>query len=346
MKIILKILVLIIFSIPNAYGQEYQIPFELVHNNIIINAKINNVNCKLLYDTGANSVKIDSQFASKNNITTKSVYKNEVGFIFENYERKIKYLILLDLKIYGGEIYDGIIGVDFFKDYITKIDYESQTITLLNSFEENNEYIKLETIHHKKNPYFLNLFTVNLQFNVSNKTFQGNFLIDTGSGRGLTLTNFLSKKIIENVNSKKVQLKSLNSSNFGFNNPLLLKVERVDINDLKFEDIIVDCNLDVDKSTSAFIDGIIGGKILKNFTILINFNESLIYLKKNKIINFNQDYYSDGFQIKDYRKSGKGIIVTSIYKPNIYDVDINLGDKIIEVDNESFDTINFQKIGK
>ena len=348
MKYLQTIFFLLFINVLCVSAHEYKIPFELVHNNIIINSNVNGVNCKLMYDTGARSFIINSTFAQKNTITAAEAFRGNLKGKFGQMEIDIKYILIEELNVIAGDIYDGIIGIDFFKDFVVKIDYQNQLISLSDSYEVENDYTKLEANHLLRNPDFLYWFTVRGEIQLSEgKVIEGNFLIDTGSARSISLTNKISKKLLDDETLKKVSTKGNTTSFIGFKEPTYLKVPHFEIGDFILTDYIVDCNLDVNKKTSQAIDGILGSKFLQNFTIIIDFKKSSIYFKKNTAPKevISNTFYSDGFQLKDHRKSGEGILISSILTAStMTNLPIKLGDEILEVDDVPVSEIEFKKI--
>ena len=339
----------LVFFINISFGTEHTIPFELIHNNIILHSKLNGVDCKLMYDTGARSFLLNKEFATKNAITAAKAFKGKLKGSFGNASMEIKYVLLEDLDLIAGDLYDGIIGIDFFKDFIVKIDYENKVLSLSNSFEATADYTKIPTNHLLRNPTFLYWFTANVEVQLSNgKTIQGNFLIDTGSGRSVSLTNKVSRELLKDKSLKKVQTKGAKSSFIGFKNPTYLKVPSLKIGDFSVTDYVVDCNTDIHKETTKVIDGVLGSKFLKNFVIVIDFKTSSIYFKRNTTSNqpITNSFYSDGFQLKDHRKSGKGILISSIIQSDMFEYPVKIGDQILEIDGEPASTIDFNQLEK
>ncbi|WP_420570665.1 hypothetical protein [Kordia sp.] len=342
-------LTFLVFFINICYGVEHVIPFKLVHNNIILNTQLNGKSCKLMYDTGARSFILNSRFAQNNSITTADAFRGKVKGNFGSLELPVKYLIIEDLNVIAGDIYDGIIGIDFFKDFIVKIDYEHKVLILSDALEITDDYIKIETNHLLRNPEFLYWFTANVNVQLSNgDTFNGDFLIDTGSGRSISLTNDISKKLLKDKSLQRIKSKGTKSSFIGFKDPTYVKIPGLKISSIQIHDYIVDCNTDVNKQTTKVIDGILGSKFLKNFTIIIDFKASSIYLKQNKLSQkpISNTFYSDGFQLKDHRKSGKGILISSIIQSSHFDLPIKLEDEIIEINDTSVSDMNFNDIEK
>ncbi|MFK7749887.1 MAG: aspartyl protease family protein [Kordia sp.] len=339
----------LIFFINSSFGYEHTIPFELVHNNIILHSQLNGIDCKLMYDTGARSFLLNTEFASKNSITAAKAFRGQLKGTFGDASMKIKYLLIEDLDAIAGDLYDGIIGIDFFKDFIVKIDYKNKVLSLSDSFEVSTDYIKVPTNHLLRNPTFLYWFTAKVEIQLSNgKTIQGNFLIDTGSGRSVSFTNKISKALLNDDSLKKVPTKGAKSSFIGFKNPTYVKVPSVTIGNFSATDYVVDCNTDIHKETTKVIDGILGSEFLKNFTIVINFKESSIYFKRNTTSNepITNSFYSDGFQLKDHRKSGKGILISSIIQSDLFEHPIKIGDELLEVDGKPVSNINFNLLEK
>lgn len=127
--------------------------FEITNSNhIIIECKVNGVNCRSIIDTGASNSCINFFSASKFNIDFKksnskaSSATEEINEIFysknnilevEDFKKNNFEIILFDMSYINNSLkekeveeVDGIIGSDILKEFNTIINYKNKTITL------------------------------------------------------------------------------------------------------------------------------------------------------------------------------------------------------------------------
>ena len=193
----------------NSNKEKISIPFELTHNLIIVDVIINNVDLKMVLDTGSErnllfsfpeqdsiefySPKIiqvkglgygetlEAIISSDNHFTTKK------GKLFDkNFE-----ILLITNQNIGlinklGIPINGIIGSSFFKEFLVEIKYSSKRIVLHKKKDKiisriSNRYDETEIEIIQNKPY------LKLDITNRNKLLDVNLLYDTGLGDGLWL---------------------------------------------------------------------------------------------------------------------------------------------------------------
>ncbi|WP_442264470.1 hypothetical protein ACSIGC_08840 [Tenacibaculum sp. ZS6-P6] len=306
-----------------------------------MNIKINNKPLNLMFDTGEFGVVLDNNSPLSSKISPRKLSKKPLIFSINNFRKKERFVRLNNISEHLGESCDGIIGIDFFKEYLLEINYQTSVINLFDLNENKlNDYEKLNTIHHTKDLAFFKRFTVNLKISTNNKgNIAGDFLIDTGSSRNISTINSLNEL---KLNPKPFKIKLLNSSPHGFNSPTYFKIKEIFLNKTCYKDIIIDNNEDVKfpKESRTKLKGIIGGGFLKKFNLLINYNKSEIYLKNHKKKHLN-DYISDGIRIKDYRKTKKKLIIASVINPQKNT--LKVGDEILKINDINFKDLDLNR---
>lgn len=277
----ISLLFLSLVSAKSFAKPEYSIPFKLIDNKIIVNFEIDNVKCLFVYDTGANGIDLDSTFVSNNKINLKDILRKGLTYSSNRFSKTVKYSVARDWYKYTGDLNQGILGGSFFEDYLIEIDYKNQLINLYNpDYVIDTDYQKLNVKKIKNNLNFYNFFTTRLTLKLANnKIINGDFLIDTGSSRNITLINQDLRSKCKNLNIVKVTAN--NASAHGFNKSEYFQCPAIEFNNVNYDSLIIDNNVDIKKSNelSNYI-GILGGKFLKNFKILIDYKNSNIYIKE------------------------------------------------------------------
>lgn len=340
----MKKIILLFFYITSCFSQKalHEIPFNLINNKIYLNVIVKNKLLKMMLDTGEYGTVFNIKNPVLKKINQRAIYKNPLQLNINNLIKKVNLIRFNNLNKYLDEYCDGILGIDFFKDYILEINYHKQVIKLYGSQDENikKNYLKLETKQNDKNIELYKRFTTKLEIStVNGKQIFGDFIIDTGSSRGITTINSFQKlKNTEPIFS----IKTTNASPHGFNSPQFFKIKSLTFNKKKYPFLIIDNNEDVrieNKNTPIF-KGIIGGKFLKNFNIIIDFKKSQVFIKE---LDFkrNHNFITDGVKLKDYRKKGEKITIASIIEETGKNLQLN--DRILKINNVKINKIDINK---
>jgi len=331
----------------NSYGKQisYSIPFELSDNRILISGKLDHVKCKFLYDTGAGSSNVEESFLKKFKID-----KNKLdlslngGFKIRNHSLKSQ-----DIKKYDiNAKHSAVIGLDFFSGYHIEIDYPHRKINLYQTNDVAFDDLSVIELHrHTTNLYLYKFFYIETKLKINDIIVEGEFLIDTGSSRTITLLNYDDKykKLNDEIRNKGkyVEIKMddahfnglgkfimTKNSEFFFGNKMYKKLT-VDVSDVKLKDF----------KENNFV-GIIGGGFLKQFKLhhsLDGNNLAIIPSEQNDSIRNN--LFTDGFKFK---KENNKVVVNGICSSPNFESPIELGDEILEVDGKSVKKIDLKKL--
>lgn len=315
-------------------------PFEFRAGLPILEVQVNGLKGFFLFDTGAPNV-ISLEFAKKLHLKTKA--KGNVEDSGGNTVKDQKYVSLSDVKIGSvnflntGAIVqdlnssdvmeciklDGIIGANLMKEAFWKIDYQNQTLTLTNDIsklEISNDY---KVLKFKAKISSTPLISLSVNDNqIENITF------DTGSNGQITL----QKKFYHELKKKDALLNSTfikGSTRYGVNGiaksdtTYFAKSKNFRIGDISFDNKILQFRK---------YSGIVGTRFLKNFSIILDWKNSQIYLKKIK----NYDYNS----IKDFgfkpNIKGNKLFVGAIFNNSDSNGKIEIGDEILEINETDF----------
>lgn len=121
------------------------VPMEIRDNVIVVTAKLNGIERKFIFDSGATSLYLNSQYFSKDTVNTissgskgvnSSISKQDIvhidSFDFYGIKTQDKDFVMSDLShlLKDEEIY-GLIGYQVIKDYDWLFDYANKTLTLI-----------------------------------------------------------------------------------------------------------------------------------------------------------------------------------------------------------------------
>lgn len=287
------------------------INFELVNNLVLIPVTINGSDFTFLLDTGSshsvifsfeavdsltlnNSTVIQLRGLSKdepimavrsdNNVMEIGNAKNEDISLYVIFDGVLNFTSRLGVPIHG------IIGTDFFRDFIVHVNYSSRKIKFYNpksyTPKKCRACVELPLIFINDKPY------IEANIETRESSLLVNLLIDSGSGDALWLfqdekqlfipeeafDDYLGMGINGDIFGKRHKLKQLSFSGFDFKN---VNVAYPDVNFLRAQFL-------------KGIDGSIGGEIFRRFNWVVDYQSKKILIKSNR-------YYKEPFH---YNMSG------------------------------------------
>ena len=306
------------FGLPENVKREC-ISFKMINNLMVTPVAINGVMGKFILDTGVSTTilfKSHSQ-AIKSSEGIKEVSLNGFGMLepipaIVSYNNHIKckriegrghrVLLLLDEKINFsaklGMTINGIIGYDFFKNSVVKIDYSFKSITVysVESFKKKtgSAYTTLPLEFYKFKPYINGA----LQIKEDSNEIPIKLLIDSGGSEAFWLFDQPEKGIIKPEQSFKDFLgDGITGAIYGYKT----RIRKIQFGNYAFEQPVISF---LPKETTHLArrfserNGSVGGAFLRRFTVWINYNDKEITLKKNS-------HYKDPFT---YNMSGMEIV--------------------------------------
>lgn len=319
-----KIILLFVFAF--SFGQKgfrvsdnnktTTISFQLINNLIFIPLNINGVELTFLLDSGVNETilfSLDNKEINFNN-TEKIKFsglgesidieglrsENNIVNIGKNYKdaHHTVFIILnedINFSSHIGIPVNGIIGYQFFKDYPIEIDYISKKITVYNDEKKISKRIsrfqEFPITIEKNKPYLIT------EVEMTHQKVSSKLLVDLGNSDAIWLFPKLIENFVYNrpniddylgrgfngdIFGKRSRIHRLYIGNFVFEKPLTAMPDEYSIQNLK---------LVPDRK------GSVGSEILRRFSVIFNYPENKIYLRKNK-------HYSDSFL---FNKSGLDI---------------------------------------
>lgn len=302
----------------NSKKDKITIPFELTHNLIIVDVVINDVDLKMILDTGSernllfsfpenDSIEffspkmikvrglgygetLDAIISSNNKFTA-----NKESLIDNNFE-----ILLITNQNIGlinklGVPINGIIGSSFFKDYLIEVKYSRKKIVLykkddkkLNSIKKKYNKTEIDIIQNK--PY------INLEVTNNSKLSSVNLLFDTGLSDGLWLFED------DSIKCSKKYFKDLLGKGLG--GDIIGKKSRVE--GISFDKIILKRALvsfpdSISVKSLEMIEnrnGSVGGEIIKRFDWCLDYGNSSFYFKKNRFFTEPFNYNMSGIEVQ------------------------------------------------
>lgn len=294
--------------------KKISIPFQLINNLVFIPINVNGVELTFLLDSGVQETILFS-LEEKNKVVFKNTEKVTLrglggdeaieGLKSEGNVLDIKgvesrdhlvYIIVdqdFNMSSHIGIPVNGIIGYTFFKDNLIEINYEKKKVVFYKNSHRNRKKIerrfkKVPITIERSKPY------LNANVRIASDFIPTKLLVDVGNSDAIWLFQNISDKInvpIKNfddylgkgfsgdVEGKRARVSEFLISDFKFSNPI---IAFPDSSSIKHITMVPDRV------------GSVGGEILKRFSVVFDYPNNFLYLKKNK-------HYFDPFV---YNKSG------------------------------------------
>ena len=306
------------FQLPEGDKKD-KISFNLVNNLVVIPVEVNDTTLSFLLDTGVKSTiifSLDKQdsvelkntkpvslrglgeggvlkgLKSENNVLQIGSAVSEDHTIFVIFESS------LNLSSRMGLAINGIVGLDFFKNFIVKTNYRTKKIKFYKpetySYRECRRCDIFDLHFYRDKPYID--FVV--QLNNAKKQDTVTLLLDSGSSDAMWLFNtkgflieapknyfkdFLGLGLSGNIYGKRSKLKKVIAGNFELNN----------VN-------VAFPNKEAIDSLGLYIqrDGSLGGDFLKRFTVTMDYPNKKVMLKRNSNYKDPFNYNMSGLTLE------------------------------------------------
>lgn len=300
-----------------------QIPIEIHNNLIVVRVILNDViPLKFIVDTGVRTAILTQKafadilqlhYSRKYTLSGPGGEKlvdayvaNNVSLTLPGVVGKGHALLVLDddyleLRNHLGTDVHGVLGYELFSRFIIKIDYQRKIMTLMgpDKFKPGKRYEMIPIRIQDTKPYLLAPISINSEHSLNAK-----LLVDTGASHGLllepetdtrihlpekTVHNIIGRGIGGEIVGKTGRIQSLELGQFSIHRVL---ANFPDSNSY-FADTLKHYRIDR--------NGTLGGEILSRFTVVFNFPQEKIYLKKNS--EFKKDFY---FNLSGVNVKAKG----------------------------------------
>ncbi|WP_278554665.1 aspartyl protease family protein [Elizabethkingia bruuniana] len=354
-------LLLALLSVICLYAQQINLPFKLSKDNrsIFIKLPVENQKDSLLFffDTGAGTTLLDKKIAQKLNLKAKykteirgaggkklyDVLTNQKIFLDRSHYIDSTNIVLDDLSrlnVLFEQKFDGIIGASILKKYLTKIDFETHTISLY-KFDNFSDYTGYQKLPFE---FYSGIPKLPITFELKNKEkFSGDILFDSGAGLSLLVNSpYKEKNKLLNKIDEKITLISNNLSNKTNYEKGLIK--SITLGNTRFENKNLDISLASDKegvSSAEDILGILGSEIIYRFNIILDYKNKNIYLKPNYLFHENFEELVSPISLK-YSDDRKEIIISNVLQnTDAYKKGLREGQRIISINNIQNKDIHF-----
>ena len=277
---------------------------------IIVHAQIEHHSDTLnfIFDTGNSGISLDSTMAYKLNlpIEPSDSYIRGISGIRKAYFVKHHSLQLPGLKVdklnfhisdyelitstYGIPIH-GIIGNSFFRQFIVKIDYDNQEISIYNPGDYT---YPIKGFLMK--PSFTSYPTYNVSLMENNKLVAPS-IFDIGAGVNYIVVSALSKDMHLFKRNKKL-FETYVGGLGGKKTMQLTVIKKIKIGPYNFRKVpILQFDDDYQLLNYPILGGILGNDLLRRFNLVINYPNQVIHLSPNQHFDDHFDYSYSGMSV-------------------------------------------------
>lgn len=304
------------------------LPFRMIRDMIIIQLNINNKGpFNFILDTGVGLMLItEPKLVDSINIVNKRTLKISgigEGDAFEAYVTpglnvQIPGLVSYDvaaailktdhfgLSNYAGMPIHGLLGYEFFNNLAVKIDFSDSTLSIsrpkdLRLFRKGT---KIPISIEDRKPYIKTKVTFADDVKAEDK-----LILDLGAGHALSLENAIEKHGLP----KKFIAANLGVGLTGPVNGFLGRVKELDIGKYKIKDVITSFpEGDQFKTLTVKRDGNVGIGILKRFTVIIDYPDSVVYLKPGNAFKTPFEHDMSGLEYYSAGKDFDRVIISRV----------------------------------
>ena len=292
------------------------IPFKLINNLVFIPIKVNGIELNFLLDSGVDETILfsmeDKKEVSFNNIQKIKLRglgsEEEIeglkstNNVLESHGLKsinhLVYIILdqgFNLSSHIGIPVNGIIGYKFFKNNIVEINYQKRRVFV---YQNNEKIIKYLDKKFKKAPISVERSKpyVIASAMVNDENIPAKLLVDIGNSDSFWIfendkiklpkknfPDFLGKGFSGDIEGHRAKVAEFSLAGFTFKNPIVSFPDSSSIKNVKMV---------VNRI------GSVGGEVLKRFTIVMDYADKKMYLKKNSKFNEPFSYNKSGITIQ------------------------------------------------
>jgi len=332
---------------------QIEIPFEYKNNFILIDIIFNNtLPLKFIFDTGAEytiinkreitdllGVSYEKEFRLLgSDMTTELIAYLCRGVnidLNELHGSKQDILVLAEdyfrIEEFTGIDVHGILGANFFKRYIIKIDYRKRVIQFIKPEifnSPNKDYHEVPARFTKNKPYVLCQTQI-----IADTILPLSMLIDSGASLALLIHTNSNRQI----NLPKTTIEGqLGMGLGGFLTGFLGRTHLLELNNkLAFQNVITSFQKITELNDTTHMNGrngVIGNLLLSRFTVMIDYPREKVYLKPRKKYNRGFKYDKSGLGIIASGSDFNEFIVTNVVKGSPADLaGVQKGDQILRL---------------
>ncbi|MFH6992397.1 PDZ domain-containing protein [Flavobacterium sp. FlaQc-48] len=298
------------------HASKVTIPFKLINNLVFIPIKVNGIELNFLLDSGVEETILFSM-EEKQEVSFNNVQKIKLRGLGSEEEieglkstnntlethglkssNHLLYIILdqnFNLSSHIGIPVNGIIGYKFFKNNLVEINYQKKKIVV----HQNNEGVRAKLSRKFK--------SIPITIERSKPYIYATAVVDTVAVPAKLLIDIGNSDAFWIFENDKIKLPKKNFPDFlgkGFSGDIeghRAKIDKFSIDEFNFKKPIVsfpDSNSIRNVKMVPGRIGSIGGEVLKRFTVVLDYADEKLYLKKNSKFSEPFTYNKSGITIQ------------------------------------------------
>ncbi|MBK0380201.1 aspartyl protease family protein [Mucilaginibacter segetis] len=232
-----------------------------------------------------------------------------------------------NLSGYVGMPIHGLLGYDFFNAMAVKIDFSDSTLTVCRPKDNKGlrRSVKIPITVEDKKPYM----HADIIF-PDGKKLNSKLVVDLGAGHPLSLENMIKKHGLPKRYIKANLGVALNGPISGY----ISRINEIDLGKYKIKNVITSFPDSGSANRTYFVprDGNLGIGILKKFTVIFDYSNNLLYLKRGRTF---KDPFEHDMSGMEYYASGDNYqhLIISRVEPGSPADEIGLegGDEIVSI---------------
>jgi len=321
------------------------VPFEMYFNEIFVQVRVNNAEPMwFAVDSGAGGWIVDRAHATRLGLhleqeaaqgtgagsgTYDVSYVKDVSFSLSDFNIAVPMIGVIDLSAHKSQIgreIEGLVGYDFFEKFVVEIDYENKVMRLFDPktyhYSGVGESIPIIVDQEARNPFLMAEVTVQ-----GAAPQQRKLLIDAGSNDALD-DSFVAQSTgpkIEIVGGVGL------GKEFKFNDG---RVSRLRLGGVSFDDV----------DAGAGGVALVGGEILRRFTVTFDFAHARMILEPNEHLKDAFLFDASGVTLRLVPESGDFAVHSVMRGSPASDVGLREGDLIQSIDGLSSKHFNLHQV--
>jgi hypothetical protein len=296
------------------------IPFKLINNLIFIPIKVNGVELNFLLDSGVDETILFSMddkkevsffnvekvalrgLGSEDSVEGLKSQHNTLEIPGLKSTNHVVYIILdqtFNLSYHIGIPVNGIIGYHFLKSNLVEINYEKKRISVYRDTEKfrnkiEKKFEKVPITIEKKKPYIgcsvvLNAVEIPVKLLIDIGNSDAVWLFQNSSNNiqvpEKNFEDYLGKGFSGDIEGKRAQIDKVSLSKFEFKYPIIAFPDTISIRNVTMVE---------DRA------GSVGAEILKRFTVVFDYPNQKMFLKKNRNFDSPFNYNKSGIELEHY----------------------------------------------
>jgi hypothetical protein len=338
------------------------IPFRMIRDMVVIRLTINDKGpYNFILDTGVGLMLItDPKLVDSINVLNKRTLKISSlgdGDDFEAYATSalnigIPGLVSYDvaaailkkdhfgLSNYAGIPIHGLLGYEFFNNLAVKIDFADSIITVwrpkdIRLFKKGS---KVPISIENRKPFV----QAKVTFTNGNKT-NNKLVIDIGAGHPLSLENIIEKHGLP----EKFISANLGVGLTGPIEGFLSRVKEVDLGKYKLKNVITSFPENNGNTPLLQRDGNLGIGILKRFTLIFDYPDSVLYIKPSSDINEPYEHDMSGLEYYSTGDAYNRVVISRVEPGSAGDeVGLEKDDEIVSINFKPVKDMRLEEIDK